>query len=69
MLSLFVRRHGGFAQFLQALNGNVAPSAYAGGAPYVPLEKNATEQYITFDFIVPQTGTIKIEISAEVSDK
>ncbi len=62
MLSLFVRRHGGFAQSLQALNGNVAPSAYAGGAPYVPLAKNATEQYITFDLIAPQAGTVKFTV-------
>lgn len=62
MLSLFVRRPGGFSQCLQAFNSNVAPSAYAGGAPYVPLAKNATEQYVIFDGIAPAAGTLKFTV-------
>ncbi len=58
METLFVRRHGGFAQTLQAMNSNVAASAYAAGSPYTPLAKNATEQYVTFDLVAPQSGTL-----------
>lgn len=62
MTPLFVRRHGGFAQALQAMNSNVAASAYAAGSPYTPLAKNATEQYVTFDLVAPQAGTIKLTL-------
>lgn len=62
MNDLFIRAFGGVASSVQALASLVASSAYAAGNPYVPLAKNATEQYVAFDLIAPQAGTLKITL-------
>lgn len=53
---------GGGSQSVWYFNSNIASSAYAAGTPYVPLAKNATEQYITFDLVAPQTGTLTLTL-------
>ena len=53
---------GGGSQTVWYFNSNIASSAYAAGTPYVPLAKNATEQYVTFDIVAPATGTLTLTI-------
>lgn len=53
---------GGGSQTVWYFNSNVVSSAYAAGTPYVPLAKNATEQYVTFDLVAPSTGTLTMTL-------
>lgn len=50
----------------QLVNSNVASSAYANGSPYIPIAKNATQQYVQYDMLV-QAGLVDLYFTYAMS--
>lgn len=56
-----------FGQDVEYLSSLQANSVYASGLSYIPLAKNATEQYIQFQFLARRTGTLSIYVTYAMS--
>lgn len=59
---------GAFAQQAEVIVSLVADSTYATSSRrYIPIAKNATEQYVQFQFRASKAGTVSVKLSYAMS--
>lgn len=58
---------GALGDTVAVIGSNVSSSTFANGIAYTPIAKNATEQYVEFEFVANKAGTLKIGLNYSMS--